>query len=698
MSGPGQLVLQDGGSARQALADLVMAWARDSQTGEPRYILELDAQHRGAKCRCECQSCGLALTAVNAAKAEFVRRPHFRHPEGAQREECLVLASRAAALRQLQVDGWLDLPRRLMSAQAIGLSGEIHEAWVERPSERISITDVDFRDRTVAVLTLDDGRQLRVELTGTLDAGADLVLDGAGHPVPTILLAVDDPSFAGMAPDELRRRLKLLPNGLCWRAHWSDLDLAGEAAAAARNDALFYFDDVPDELDLPQDLPAALKRQTVLHHEVMKLLAASQRLNVPGWVAETESIWPDGRLTRRRFEAESKLLTLELIQLEQRFNNIVPDITCKARSAEGGTVLWPFFIEVTVANQITAERLERIREAGQPTLEIDLSLAGGRIDRERLRQLVVEELTVKRWLFHPEQAQRAAVLSGELAEELAKAQAAADRRAELRAMPVPELAYRYLDSALQLADAESAEGPDGRQPPKAADDARAARSSLADVIEAFEAYGYPEAGDANLIGTHGIVSRVLSIQLARPVGYRMENIAGVLNAIAQSKGVRLAETSIYLIAVRAYRPPLSGKQQAWFEEWAERVRDSLKRGEPTYLRDPIYDRFLSTLFPTMAPMLASRGAKRRLETAPAHGDWRAAKRAGLPTRHRALFLENSPRMSGGWQGYLDTRPGDQWLRGRDLAEWRKANPESAKRWFGDEAGGGDSPATPPDDA
>jgi hypothetical protein len=675
-----------------------MAWARDSQTGEPRYILELDAQHRGAKCGCECQSCGLALTAVNAAKAEFLKRPHFRHPEGAQREECLVLASRAAALRQLQADGWLDLPRRRMSARATGLSGETHEAWVERPPERIRIIDVDFRDRTVAVLALDDGRQLRVELTGTLGAGADLVLDGSGHPVPTILLAVDDPSLAGMAPDELRRRLKLLPNGLCWRSHWSDLDLAREAAAVVRNKALFYFDEVPDGLDLPRDLPPALKRQTVLHYEVMKLLAESQRLHVPGWIAEAESIWPDGRTIRRCFEAESELLALDLVELEQRFGHIVPDITCRAWPAVGGSVLWPFFIEVTVANQITAERFERIREAGQPTLEVDLSLAGGRVDREGLRRLVVEELSVKRWLFHPEQARRAASLSVELAEELAQAKAVADRRAKLRAMPMPDLVYRYLDAALQLADAESAEDPDGRQPPKAAGDARAARSSLADVIEALEVHGYPEAGDANLIGTHGIVACVLSIQLARPVGYRMENFAGVLNAIAQSKGVRIAETSIYLIAVRAYRPRLSDKQQAWFEEWAERVRDSLKRGEQTYLRDASYDRLLSVLFPEMASMLASRGAKRRLETSPAHGDWRAANRAGLPTRHRAPFLEYSPRTSGGWLGYLDTRPGDQWLKGRDLEAWRKANPESAKRWFGDADGGVDSPATPSDGA
>ena len=687
MSGLGNLVVQmDGASrARKALAELVQAWARDITTGEPRHILELGAERRGARSGCECPSCGLPLTAVNVAKAEFVKRPHFRHPEGAQRDECLVLAARAAALRQFQEEGWLELPRRQMSARATGLSGHIHEAWVELPPERVRITEVDFRDRAVAVLTLDDGRQLRVELTGTLAGGSDLVLDAGGHPVPTILLDVEDPRLAGMAPDDLRRRLRLLPSGICWRAHWDDVELARQAATAARGRALFYFDEVPDGVDLPATLDPALRRQTLLHHEVMKLLAQSQRLQVPGWVADADATWPDGHVRYRRVEAEPQELALDMVELEERFDHIVPDVTCKAWPVNGGTVMWPLFIEVTVTNQVTAERLERIRDAGRPTLEVDLSLAGGRVDREGLRRLVVEELAVKRWLFHPEQARRAAELRGELAEEAAAAQAAADRRTAVRAMPIGDLAHQYLDAAMLLADAEMAEGLEGPQPPKVTEEARSARAALAEVVEALELHGYPEAGDANLFGAHGMLARILSIQLGRPVGYRVDNVASVLNAIEQSQGVRLSDTSIYLIAARAYRPPLTAKQQSRFEEWASRVRDSLKRGEKIYLRDPRYDRLLSVLFPEMAPALAKPRGKRRLETA--HGDWQAAKQSGLLTRRRATFLEQSPRLDRAQLRYLDTRPGDQWLRGRDLEAWKKANPEWAKHWFGDEAEG-----------
>lgn len=667
MSGTGNLIVQprDDGGPKAALAELVQAWARDASTGDPVHILELGLDRRGAKSGCECPSCGLPVIAVNAGKTEFVRRPHFRHPEGAPRDECMLLAARAAALRQLQEDGCLDLPRRRKSARAIGLSGEIHEAWVEQGAERVRITEIDFRDRVAALLTLDDGRQLRVELTGTLVTDAPLVLDSSGHPVPTILLAVDDRALAGMSPEDVRGRLKLLPDALCWRSHWNDDQLALQASDAARDLALLHFDDVPDGLDLPSDLAPLLKRQTVLHYEVMRLLAESKHLRVPR--CETIQVSSAHKHVQgRQAVIGSELLCVEFVELEKRFDNIVPDVTCKARSAELGETWWPLFIEVTVTNHVTSERLERISEAGRPTLEIDLSLAGGRIDRDGLRQMVIDGVEIKRWLFHPRQAQLE----------------------ELRKLSITELGKRYLDACLHLADAEAAEDSSGGRLSEATAQTKAARAVLSDVVVELDARGYSEAGDANLIGQHGMVFRMLSIQLGRPVGYRLQNVAGVLNAIEQSKGVRQADASVYLIAVRAYKPALNEKQQDWFEDWASRVRESLKQGESTYARDPTYDRLLSMLFPEMADGLAKPVGKRRAEDAPAHGDWKAAKRLGVPTRQRATFLTSSPLRND-----PDLRAGGHWLTGEALKAWKLAHPDAARNWFGE---GGDGESALPD--
>jgi hypothetical protein len=459
MSGPANLVVTNGADARQTLADLVMAWARDAVTGEPRYILELDADHRGAKCGCECPSCGKPLTAVNAAKTEFLRRPHFRHPEGAQRNECLVLAARAAALRQLHEDGWLELPRRRMSARVAGLSGEFHEAWVEMPPVRIRISQVDYRDRATAVITADDGRQLRVELTGTPGMGGQLTVDG--QLVPTIYLAIDDPGLAALGPEELRRRVRLVPNNLCWHVHWDDAGLLAQAEAAARERAHFYFDDVPPWLDLPEGMDPTLRRETVLHHEVKRILEEVSRVVVPEVSVEVVVPGADGRPLHGRAVVEEEDLRLANVELETRHGRLVPDIICETFDSKGNARHLPLLIEVTVTNPVDEERLVRIRAAGDAALEIDLSLAGGRVNRNELKWLVVDEVVTKRWLFNPDLESQRAALEGRLAkkvgEELAerreRAARAAARKAQVLATPLDELGAEYLDAMTGLLDA-----------------------------------------------------------------------------------------------------------------------------------------------------------------------------------------------------------------------------------------------------
>jgi hypothetical protein len=217
-----------------------------------------------------------------------------------------------------------------------------------------------------------------------------------------------------------------------------------------------------------------------------------------------------------------------------------------------------------------------------------------------------------------------------------------------------------------------------------ADAVRVARELVADAADKLGMHGYPEAGDENLIGSGGILVRALSIALGRPVGYRYDNLMGVLNAIRQTSGPRLSTLSIYFIAARAYPPTFSPEQRVWFESWANEVRQSIQAGETMYLRDPAYDRLLSLLFPEMAAGLAKPGGK----LAPGAGvRWDQERqmfvRPDVPDRRRAKFLEAQPRSDRVGSRLLDTKPGDWWLRGRDLEAWKRANPEWARAWFPD---------------
>ncbi|WP_038711929.1 hypothetical protein [Burkholderia sp. lig30] len=80
-----------------------MAWIRDCEADSPRLIFELDEQQRGARCNCECVSCGTPLDAVNAARDTFQLRPHFRHPEGTPRHSCVETTARMALLHELEI-------------------------------------------------------------------------------------------------------------------------------------------------------------------------------------------------------------------------------------------------------------------------------------------------------------------------------------------------------------------------------------------------------------------------------------------------------------------------------------------------------------------------------------------------------------------------------------------------------------------
>lgn len=618
MTGLGTLVVRESvGEMAAAMSGLVMAWARDIETGEPRYILELGTDRRGAKCGCECASCGLPLTAVNAGKAEFIRRPHFRHPEGAEKAACLILAARVAVLRTFQQDGWIELPRRRMSHKVAGLSGESYEAWVERPAERRRVSYFDLHDRMVAMLTLDDGRKVRVLLTGTAE-DADELPGADGLPVPTILLDINEVAVAGMDSADIRRRLSLLPESLCWVRHWQDAELSAQAEVAARADAELHLDEVTAGLEIPEDLDPALKRETVLHLAVKRILAEAGDIWAPGLEAQAMGLTWDGRTLRAHWSVEPHYIELTNVKLERRFGRVVPDVTCRALpDYAGADYLNPLLIEVTVTNQLDSARLERIQETGAAALEIDLSRAGGRVTMEALRELVVADLSLKRWLFHPERDARLRALEGELAEQLAEAlkskedgAARTRRREEFRertlAQPLSEVAAEYMAAAIEWFDERRS------RPADVGSWGRGQRLTVAG--QKMRLHGFPEAADQTFVGQGGILSILLSIRFGRAVGAKFATLGEVLKETFPSAGPGSAALTLFLIALRSYSPSLNGPEMHLVETWASTIRADIRLGGEFYLRYPVYDRLVAVLFPEMAVGLAKPGGRRMTES------------------------------------------------------------------------------------
>lgn len=630
------------------LSELVMAWARDSATGQPRYIFELSAEERGAHCGCECYSCGLPLIAVNAGKSEWRRRPHFRHPDGAQKDACLVLSARAAALETLRKHGVLTLPARRMGATITGLSGKTYNAWVTTPPEPVRISNFRTVDQVSAILTLDDGRQLAVSLTGEVNGA-----QSGG--IPTIVLTVDDPKIAAMSPGELKSRLHLLVEQASWCGHWNDSDLTQQATQQARSDAEQALDWLAS-LE-PSSAAASGTRETLLHMLAKEVLAQAGRIRLPELSARAGLKLPNGKVETRTSITRGDEVKLGAVSLEKRLGSIRPDvvadvIACEIPGeADNPLAQGPLLVEVTVTNGIDAEREARIRAQGLPALELDLSRLGGTLTKEDFIRLLVEEDTGKRWVHHPWLTAENSRLEAELAP-----------LREALAAPLDALASQYLAAVMRHSQIRAAEQRRETWEP--------AHARVAQLAEALAARGYLAATDVEFWQYQGcILDRLLSIRHDKVVGYRLNTTWQVLNAILCEGEPHTTWQPLYLAAIRTYKPALSTEHAARVSKWREQVIQSLEAGESKYRNTGRYNRLVALLFPEMATLLHS----------PLPGGARAERNSRVDEMAKDRQPRGSYLRSGQGGGHY---PNDGWLHGDALEEWIRNNPEASERFYG----------------
>lgn len=568
--------------------DLVMAWAVDAITSQPRYILELDRSHKGKKCNCKCPSCDLLLTAINAGKVTWKRRPHFRHPEGAAREKCIIIAARRAIDEMFSRQEQIVLPRRRRSRQVEGLSGNYHDAWVERPAELAHLSDCSFEDEANAILTLDDGRRLHVRLVGRGD-----VTSGPRNEdrlTAYIEIRADDPAVANMNPEEIFARLELVWNAGCWVNHWADAELDSDAEASAIAKAIDALDWL-DAGELPDDLSPAERRETLLHREVKAILQRERRIRVPELRAEAEWRRANGFTDKRSWTSPDVELHLSLVELEVHIDHSVPDVVASWVEEDGWS--HSMLIEVTVTNPITDERIERLSSFGWPVLEIDISRMGGTVTREEFTRLVLDEVAGKLWLHHPViDEERTHLLAAMKQEEVLAIETERQRQAILD-VSAAEWGKRYLDAFRRRWREQRSFGeglPD-------TDGWRQARFNVSIALNGLAAHGYPASTlDEHPLRT--VIARILSFHDGTGIEYRTD-VWGVINAILCDGKYPKKWHTLYLIALKVYPQTLAKEHQDKIVAWRKNVVESIRKEEETYVRETTYDRMIGLLFPEM---------------------------------------------------------------------------------------------------
>lgn len=670
MSQESQTRLQFGSpaTASKQLSELVMAWATDAETGLARYIHELGPDRAGAKCGCICPACGSALTAVNVAKDTYIKRPHFRHPSGTGTDQCAVLSARVALLQNLAAQGWIDLPARRLEGRATGLSGQGYEHWVTRKPERVNIRDVQYLDRVTAMFTLADGRQIRVCLTGTVESFSNG--DCTATTAACIYLDVDDDSLREMSPEDIRAQLKLLGDRFCWSSHWDDHVIQAEANTLAEFKAIEHLDAIPKGLELPADMPPALKRETVLHYVVKQLLEEAGEVWTPAHPIELQHHCNSGRTLIRDGILPAQQLTLKNVVLEKRVGKLRPDLFCEASEA-GVQIYNPLFIEVTVTHGIDERRAQRLVEQGIPTLELDFSQLGGRVTQGQLKELVVREVENKRWVFNPLVEAMRAQLAQELERQRIEFDAEWEREqaeeAVLRDTPVQQFAAQYLEAVQEyltlLTVAER--NPVNKEQSQTVDSAATEKAiaAIRNLAGKLAKKGHPEASEEALFGWHGTLAKLLSIQHDRGIGYKVDSGFQVLNACFQANPVRREHAALCMAAAKIFELPLREQQQEKMKEWRQEILASVVRGEKTYGRKHRHDSILALLFPSLRESIE----KTRLEV--------------MRTRiQRRATAEAKPEFLGPKIGTTHNRFPDgsgYWLTGKDLDQWIKKNPSSA---------------------
>lgn len=624
--------------------DVPLKWAHDARTSEPRYIHDRQVVNR--ECSCVCPACNLNLTPVMAGQPLRTHpTAHFRHPPGAAKDSCILASAHLAATRFLADSGFIELPRRTMSRTATGFSGEGYEVWVEKPAERRAVTHAQLLDRVTAELTLDDGRKLLVDLTGhrtPLDA-----CDGKA----VVTIALSDPELAMLGPEEIRSRLRILPD-VRWCAHWNDAALAAEGDAMASQAACDALDNWTSEdeeefrlyltSDIGDDLARQLRRETLLHREVKAILARELRISTPNLEVMVSREPPDefigeweAETLRMTWISVPQVLQLEEVRLERRLGHIVPDVigTVGSRQAcirgltdiwiDGGFEeetedphhsAWPhtLLVEVTVTHGIDDAKLERIRDLDLPTLEIDLGKLGGRITLDNLRDLVVNQSIGKRWVHHPIFVVKRRQLNAAIDKHPVTLRYH-ERLVELRrpvwlSRPASYWGQCYLEAATAFHDANVSIRRARRQ--HQGDGRKLALlgaesdlwAQLMENAEALAAHNLPGASDLIMLDEGGVVARLLSIQRNTGVGYDVRSGYQVLNAIMQSGKDNKRWDTLYAIAVKVYglEAHFTEEQIRKYAVWRKNLIAKVDANDEVYMRPATFDALLSVLFPEMA--------------------------------------------------------------------------------------------------
>jgi hypothetical protein len=147
------------------------------------------------------------------------------------------------------------------------------------------------------------------------------------------------------------------------------------------------------------DCPGAA--ESLLHRLAKELLSNAKFLALPGYIFRAKSKPRFGRppVSIEREILAARRLAINSVAVEQPLGPMVPDLLLRSDEVD-------LILEIAVSHRVDRAKLRHIRRMNIPAIELSLTAEDLLLSRSELFKRLVEELSIKSWLFHP--AQRSA--------------------------------------------------------------------------------------------------------------------------------------------------------------------------------------------------------------------------------------------------------------------------------------------------
>lgn len=571
-------------------ADKPMRWAVRKLNREAVHVSQLTRAEKGLGCKCVCPACESPLQAVNAGvdREHFLREnargQFFRHQAGQQRDNCLLVIARLAALQLLLEQQEIDLPAPRCKRTVQGISGELYQAEVAGKSTRFRVRERCWVDSQTATITDDSGRIVLLRLDSQRTVTEQGSFDGI------ITITVDDPDIASWDKEKILAQMQLNDGQsmACWDKHWSDKELGTEAQLAAEEQAAKYLDLLPSNIGNLDGFTQAQKSESILHHAIKSILTKATKIISPVFHDLVRQKMPDGTMRSAEISFSLGELKISQNQAERAIANMVADVHCKAAAIKERP--FDLIIEVAVTHHVDQGKLEKIRALNLACLEIDVQdfKNHGRITLDTLANEVLSNVKNKRWLHHPLIAERRTSASRALAHQAAQmAREAKDKYeaqmwlASLDQAGLLEEYKRQLMQHWRLGKTTS----------------MPAHLDLSNRLT-----------ETGLIGTDqewmSEVIRFLHLSKSHAHVYlpSSESLWDICTELHKTHEGKSAITYC-LMGLKVFGPNSSSKISLHLKNLREAIMSSLKAGEFTYARSGKFDPLIHSLFPELAANL-----------------------------------------------------------------------------------------------